>query len=87
MATLTDKERNAAEAERLLHEPLLVSWFARVREETLAELLANRGASAEHDTLRARSVDRLRLIDELRSHLAGHVKAADRERKARAGVA
>lgn len=64
-----EARHRAAEAERLLNEPLLREAFEGTTRSALAELLACRGAEPEDDRKRRMLVDRLYVIEELRSHL------------------
>ena len=65
-----DIQHRATEARRLMEEPLLVAAFAQLTEATLAELLATRGAEPEDDRKRRALVERLNVIEEVKTDLA-----------------
>jgi hypothetical protein len=66
--TMTDKERRAAEAARLLDEPLLKEAFAHIEQAAYRGLLAAK-ATPEGDDERRAAAMRINIIHELRAQL------------------
>ena len=67
--TRDELRHRASEARRLLDEPLLIEAFDNLEEAVLAELLSVRGAEPEDDRKRRMLLDRLHVLQDVRSHL------------------
>ena len=69
---MTDAERQfrAAEARRLLNEPLLKEAFEDLANSAIEELLAIRGAEPEDDRKRRALCDRINVIRDFQGTLA-----------------
>lgn len=65
--------QRAAEAQRLLDEPLLVEAFDALADAAIGELMACRGVEPEDDRRRFALVERLNVIRAVRDHLAAIV--------------
>lgn len=66
--TMTEKERRASEAARLLDEPLLNEAFAQIEQAAYRALLAAKAAPEGDDERRVAAL-RINIIHELRAQL------------------
>ena len=82
---MTDKERRAAEARRLLDEPLLKEALAQIEQAAYRGLLAAKPTPEGDDERRVAAL-RINIIHELRAELHA-VIVAGQQARARPGIA
>jgi len=80
---MNDKERRAAEARRLLDEPLLNEALDRIERDTLDEILR---APFWSDRKRRMLTDRVRVIRGIRAHLRSVILSGEESTRKRPTV-
>lgn len=69
MITALDRRHRAAEADRLLREPLLAEAFTAMENMTIEQMLAIDGAEPEDERKRRQLADKVKIIREVRNEL------------------
>lgn len=89
MSVLDPREAQwrAAEAKRLLDEPLLIAAFAELEKRAYEELLRVPAWSPLHDRKRRMLVDRINGIRELRGQLQSVITMGKQEARGPIGIA
>ncbi len=83
----TEEERRAAEAERILKEPLLIEALAGIEAEAADRLLANSATASDPDRSRREHIDTINTIKAFRAKMKAYIEAGKLAAKRREDAA